>query len=362
MRIRLLIFLLLVFSGVHAQNNLRLISESGRLFKAYANNKVLNEKFEASILVQNIKEDTLLIKVEFENKETVEETLYFLEKKNPVSNKEFNYLLDNKNNKIKFVFTGIYPIITLPDPIVPVKPIVDTSYKLRNNLLGHYCELKEGKALYFNNIPSKGECKTAMPKIYLTYYSNLVKRAQTEDDKYAIAENTCRNNCISVWQLNKILAFVPYELEKLKLIRTAYYHITDKKNKSQLDSTFKLESSKKELSSFLATADDTKKQYVDCTVSSPENVIGLFCEKLSVYANDAERYQIFKKTYADYCYSTAQVKQVLKTFIHDREKLDAAKALYYYCTEKEKFEEVTETFSYNTTGADLKEFVNKQKN
>lgn len=362
MRTVLLIFLFLLISGLQAQNNLRLISENGRLFKAYANNKVLNEKPEASILVENIKEDTLLIKVEFENKETVEETLYFLEKKNPVTHKEFNYLLDNKNNKVKFVFTGIYPIITLPDPLVPVKPNVDTSYKLRNNLLGHYCELKEGKALYFNNIPSKGDCKTPMPKIYITYYKNLVKQAQTEDDKYAIAENTCRNNCISVSQLNKILELVPYELEKLKLIRTAYYHITDKKNKSKLDSTFKLESSKKELVNFLSTAEEVKQQLTNCTASSPENIIGLFCEKLSVYSNDAERYQVFKKTYADYCYSIAQVKQVLKIFIHDREKLDAAKALYYYCTEKEKFEEVSETFSYNTTGAELKEFVSKQKN
>ncbi|MBI2721817.1 MAG: DUF4476 domain-containing protein [Bacteroidetes bacterium] len=362
MQIRLLIFLLLVFSGVHAQNNLRLISENGRLFKAYANNKVLNEKPEASILVENIKEDTLVIRVEFEDKEIAEGTLYFLEKRNKVAHKEFNYLLDNKHNKVKFTFTGMYPIITLPEPLVPVKPVVDTSYKLRNNLLGHYCELKEGKALYFNNIPSKGDCKTPMPKIYLTYYTNLVKRAQTEDDKYAIAENTCRNNCISVSQLNKILALVPYELEKLKLIRTAYYHITDKKNKSQLDSSFKLESSKKELNGFLTTADETKQQLVNCTKSSPDNVIGLFCEKLSVYANDAERYQIFKKTYADYCYSTAQVKQVLKTFIHDREKLDAAKALYYYCTEKEKFEDLSESFSYNTTTADLKDFVSKQKN
>lgn len=362
MRTGLLIFLFLLISGLRAQNNLRLISENGRLFKAFANNKVLNEKPEASILVENIKEDTLLIKVEFENNETVEETLYFLEKKNPVTHKEFNYLLDNKNNKVKFVFTGLYPIITLPDPLVPAKPLVDTSYKLRNNLLGHYCELKEGKALYFNNIPSKGDCKTPMPKVYITYYKNLVKQAQTEDDKYAMAENTCRNNCISVSQLNKMLDFVPYEIEKLKLIRSAYYHITDKKNKHQLDSTFKLESSKKELANFLSSADETKQKTVNCTVNSSETDITLFCTKLSVYSNDAERYQIFKKTYADYCYSTIQVKNVLKEFIHDREKLDAAKALYYYCTEKEKFDDVAESFSYNTTAAELKDFVNKQKN
>lgn len=362
MRSFLFIPLVCLSFACFAQNNLRLSSKEGLRFTIYISDTSVNKKPQAEVLVKNVDPDTLTVKVELENKQAAAGTLYFLEKGKSVKNKEFNYALEVKNGKIKFEFTGSYPIHTLPDPLVPKKPVIDTTYKLRNNMYGHYCELKEGKVLYFNNLPPE-ECLVPMPSTYVGYMNFLMKRAQTDDDKYSVAENTCRNNCISITQLNRILFHIPYEIEKIRLIKIAYYNITDKSNKSALDSTFKLESSKKELASFFKEADENKpKTGAKCAGASTQAEISKLISSLSVYNNDAAKFAQLKKIYAEYCYTVEDVKLILKNFIHDREKLDIAKLLYFYCVNKDKFMETTEVFSYNTTAADLKDFIGKQKN
>jgi hypothetical protein len=347
---------------LYSQNNLRLFTGTGITFTAYLNDSVINKKPDVDVLVENLDEDTVTIKIEFSNKLQGKARLFLLDKKTHVTNKEFKYLADIKANKVKITFAGMEDILPLPSPLVPPKPIIDTSYKVNNNILGHFCELKEGKVIYYNNVPKSGDCVEVMPSIYTKYVDFLVGRAQTDDDRFLVAENTCQNNCFTVSQLNRILVHVPFEIEKLKLIRLAFFHVVDKENKQKLDSTFKLESSKRELQSFFKNAADYKYATgAKCSQSSTEEAINAFCEKLSVYSNDAERFIVFKKLYSELCYSTSQVKTVLLKFIHDREKLDAAKLLYYHCTEKDNFLSISDVFSYGTTVSELKDFVSKQK-
>ncbi|MGZ3899982.1 MAG: DUF4476 domain-containing protein [Bacteroidia bacterium] len=354
--------LLLAVSSV-SQNNLRLYTGSDEPFTVFTGDSTVNKKPEVDVLIENIVNDTIKVNIEFANKLKGSAVLYLLEKREPVKNKEFKYLLETKNNKVKFTFAGTEDILPLPSPLVPVKPAVDTSYKLRNNVLGHYCELKEGKAIYFNNLPKAGECVTPMPGAYINYMNSMMLRAHVDDDKYTIAENTCLNNCISVSQLNKMLSYIIYELEKLKLVKLAYFHITDKENRNRLDSTFKLESSKKELAYFFKNSNDYKlSSGNNCVKASSEAEIAELCKSLSIYSNDSERFNAFKKTYANLCYTSGQIKLILNQYVHDREKLDAARLLYYHCTDKENFLNIIDVFSYTTTAAELKDFVSKQKN
>jgi hypothetical protein len=325
------------------------------------NGAALNEKPEANISISDITKDTVNIKVEFNTGGSAEGVLYLLEKGKQVKNREFNYLLTKKDKKTIFAFTGTHSIIRLPEPLIPLKPVVDTSYKLRDNVLGHYCELKASRPSYFNNIPDNNECTAPMPEIYMNYVNLLLSRAQNDYDKYLVAQNTCQNNCVSVSQLNKILLHIPYEIEKLKLIKTVYFHIADRSAAKNLDSTMKLESSKKELGEFLKAAESGKvKTGANCLVASGEIEINSICNSLSVFSNDTERFEYLKKIYSTKCYSIVQVKLVLSQFIHDREKLDAAKMLYFYCTEKNNFTTIDNLFSYNSSIADLQDFVNKQ--
>jgi Domain of unknown function (DUF4476) len=359
----LLLYTLLIslYSGL-AQNNLNIFSGDGKTFKVFIKGKASHASFQANVLIEKVLKDTLLLELEFENKKKFPVTFYLLEQGVSCKNKEFNYRLEYDNANLNTRFTGVYDIRPLPNPLVPEKPVIDTTKKYRNNILGHFCELKEGKPIYFNNKPKEGKCLTAMPSEYMNYVAILISKAEVQDQKYTIIENVCKNNCLNIEQLNTLLTFINYEIEKLKLVRFAYFSLVDPSNKKNLEKSFRFETSVNELNSFLNNAGETTNTITfKCTNAASEMLLNGFLKKLEAYGNDAERYTVFKKSYAELCYSVNQATSILNKFIHDREKLDIAKLLYDYCIEQDKFMKVSEVFSYNQTTSELKDFIDKQK-
>src|SRR4051812_10569964 len=168
MRNILLLFLCLT-GCLSAQNNARLLSTDGKLFRVFINNSAVNKTAQAEVLLENIKQDTVLLKIEFENNTKYDATIYLLEKGVKTVNKEFDYTLSLDKNKAALLFSGIYEIVPLPEPIVPEKVQADTSGKYRNGTLDHFCELKDGKPVYYNNLPKEGSCVNPMPDGYLNY-------------------------------------------------------------------------------------------------------------------------------------------------------------------------------------------------
>jgi len=356
------IFFLLVFCEAYTQNNASFSSADGKVFKVLEKGKSFNTVPQAHVLIEKIMKDTLRVELEFENKKKFPVTLYFLEQGVSCRNKEFNYKVEFDDVNLKLTFIGVYDIVPLPALLVPKKPIVDTSQKYKNKLFGHFFEMKDGKPVYFNNKPKQGNCVNPMPKEYLDYTALLISKAEVAEHKYVIVENVCRNNCYTVEQLSALLKYIDFEIEKLKLVRTAYKGLTDPANKKDLEKSFRLESAKNELNDFLKTADQSKiTSNTLCTKSASQLLVDNYVQKLGTYSNDAERYEVFKKGYSDLCYSVDQVKQVLAKFIHDREKLDAARLLYFYCVEKDTYSKVVDVFSYNQTASELNDFIEKQR-
>ena len=345
----------------YSQNNARFFSVDGSVFTIYMNDRAVNKTAEASVLLEKLKQDTLSLKVEFENNTKYNITIYLLEKGLPTANKEFNYTLRTDKNKIDVTFTGVYDILPLPDPIVPKKIQPDTSAKNRNTVFEHLCEIKDNTAFYFNNLPKEGTCLDAMPDSYLNYTGILLQRAQTADRKYTVLENVCRNNCLSVSQLKTLLAYSDYELDRLKLVRLAYFNLVNVQNQKELEKSFRLEASVNELNNFFKNSDDYKIRAANaCVKASPEEEITKLAESLSVYSNDSQRLNALKKAHDAYCFSVKQTIAVLQKFLHDREKLEAAKLLYSNSVEKEKYSIVADVFSYAQSSAELKNFVEKQ--
>lgn len=362
MRYLFFILFLLLILNAKCQNNLRIYSANGELFKLSINTILINEHEDAHVLALNIIDDTITIQIEFSNKLKAQKKIYLLEKGKLVTNKEFNYKVESIQNKLIISFVNILDIQKIIDPIVPPKPIIDTSNKYRNNILGHFCELKNDIPIFFNNLPKQGVCSAPMPIEYLNYVAILMKKTEVPDDKYNLLEKVVRNNCISIEQMNSLLKYIDYEVEKLKLVKLAYFHFSDILNANKLESSFNYESSKTELHNFLNES-KTSKQILNstCEKSAEDVEINSFSEKLMAINNDAERYQNLKKLYTNYCYTSLQVKQVLQSFIHDREKLDAAQLLYYYCVDKQNYTVIIDVFSYKQTESDLNDFIEKQK-
>jgi hypothetical protein len=116
----------------------------------------------------------------------------------------------------------------------------------------------------------------------------------------------------------------------------------------------------RELRSFFKNVSEHRLTSGNCLNVSDTSKIGEFRNSLALLENDAQRYELFKKTYTEHCYSLAQVKALLQLFIHDREKLETAKRLYFYCPEKENYLRMTDLFSYKETASEFEDFIGKQ--
>lgn len=347
---------------LNAQNNLRIFSGEGLIFNLIAFDSVINKQPQNDVLIQHIYDDTIRLKIKFADDISYITTLYLFEKGKPTKNKEFTYRVTRKLNNVKITFNTIYDIVKPPITIVPIKPKTDTTLKYKNKRLENFCELKDGKPTYFNNIPNNGKCLSAMPTEYINYTKILMKKAQVANDKYLIAENVSRNNCLSVAQLNFLLEYIDFEVEKLKLIKTTYYNLIDKENKKELEKNFKYEASKNELTNFMKTSGDSRPvSGINCKYASSVDAIKSLENNLVALNNDTERLKTFKKLHEAFCYSTKDVLLILKLFTHDREKLEAAKLFYNYCVNQDDFLSITEVFSYKQSISDLENFVAKQK-
>ena len=124
---KLICSLLFLTLTVYSQNNLRLYSANGELFKVYLNDKLFSINPQASIVLDNIKKDTLYLKVEFDTKEKYGLSVYLLDQGKPTKNKEFNYKIRLINGKLNVNFTGTHDAITMPNPLVPLAPKLDSN-------------------------------------------------------------------------------------------------------------------------------------------------------------------------------------------------------------------------------------------
>lgn len=358
-----LLFFSLCANFLFGQNNVNLTSMNGKTFKVTSSGKTWNTIPQANLYMEKIVKDTFIVELEFANKKKITSTLYLLEQGMPCKNKEFNYKVDFNGVSLKLNFVGVYDIVPLPNPIVPKKPIVDSTPVLKKGIYEHFCEIKDDKPIYFNNIPKIGTCSLAMPESYMRYTALLIAKAEVQDQKFMVVETVCRNNCMSVGQLSSLLSYIDYEIEKLKLIRVAYSHLVDPANKKNLEKNFRFDSSVKALNDFLNNPEEIKQSSENkCTVAASDMLVARYVERLSSYGTDSERFEALKKGYTELCYSANQVTLILSKFIHDREKLDAAKLLYFNCVEKINYMSVAEVFAYNQTKSDLKDFIDKQTN
>lgn len=244
----LLCFFLLWIRKLDSQNNVRFYSADGSTFKLKTMGSVINKVAEASVLLESVATDTLKFSIQFEHGDEISLVVYLLDRGKKTSNKEYNFKIIT-GPEVKVVFTGMYDPVVLPNPLVPKPPVIDSSARVKQNrnLVGHFYELKEGKPVYFNNIPLEGGCREPMPTSYLDYAEQLMRSATSDYLKYSVAVSVCQNNCISTGQLISLMRYVDYELDKLKLAKLALPVLTDPDNINHASGSFKFDSSFQEL-------------------------------------------------------------------------------------------------------------------
>lgn len=357
------VFVILVFtSTVLSQNNIIIFSSNAGLFTANIQVSLPTEMMQQEVKFTSVQKDTLDVTITTKDNLSHTQRLFLLQKAKPVKNKEFIYSLElnTESKKLRLVFMSVHDLKPLPDPLLPEKPALDTSYKWRNNVFGTLFELKEGKPIFFYNIPKNGDCKEGMPQTDLDHAKTFLGRVKSSIEKYDHAKEIVKNNCLTCLQLSVLLRTIEYELDKLKLVKEAYVNLVDKNELKTLESTFRFESSKKEFKDMVADPKNMipSQNKITCTKAETDSIVIKLASDIKLFSTDYERFQFMKEKGALYCFSSAQFKSMLELFVHDREKLDLTKLFYNNITDKENLSVIKEVFSYKESIVNLEAFIN----
>jgi hypothetical protein len=319
-------------------------------------NKLKETAFQAHVSIPDIIQDTLMLELEFENKKKYPLTFYLLEKGAPCKHTEFSYRVECDNIKLNLIYTGSQPLTPLPQPIVPAKPGKNNAGKVTSNTLHNFVRVNAGEVVCQNNLPVNGSCVDPLPEEYMNYAKELLDKNDLQDRRFKLIEAVCKNNCFSVAQLSTFLNYLSYELDKLKLVRENYSHLTDPQHKKNLAASFRFESSLHELNEIFKNQTPPAATN-DCKSPASAMSVDAFSAKLKSFENDAERMESFKKGVQSLCYSSQQAVQLVQSFTHDREKLEAAKLIYLRCVDKENYSQVADAFSFEQTKKELLAFI-----
>lgn len=121
MRIGVFIIFFLIKGLCFTQNNLRIFSSGGEVFRVFYKGAETNKLPEASVLLKNITNDTLQLGIEFDGVKKQDIVVFLLDKGKKTRNREYNYRISPGSDKIKTEFAGITDPVDLPEPLVPAK-------------------------------------------------------------------------------------------------------------------------------------------------------------------------------------------------------------------------------------------------
>lgn len=362
MFIKVVFAILVLTSTAFSQNNIIIFSSNAGKFSATVDGIATQGEMQQEFKFMSVKKDTLEVIINSQGNLIHKQRLYLMQKAKPVKNKEFIYSLElnTESKKLRLVFISVHDLKPLPDPLLPEKPAVDTSYKWRNNVFGTLFELKDGKPIFYYNIPKNGLCKEGISTTNLGHAKTLLIRDKSSIEKYAHAKEIVKSNCMSCEQLSALLKAIEFELDKLKLVKDAYVNLVDKNELKTLEASFRFESSKKEFADMLADPKSMipAQNKVTCTKAETDSIVKLLASDIKLFSSDYERFQFMKEKAALFCFNSAQFKGILELFIHDREKLDLTKLFYNNITDKENISVIKDVFSYNESVVNLENYIN----
>jgi len=211
-----IIGLLVSCLSYNSQNQLRLLSANGAVFKVYLNDKPYNKTPQAEVLVESIKKDTIQFKIEFETGNKYAATVFLLNKGQSTFHTEFNYNLDVVNNKLKLRFMGSYPIQTLPNPLVPK---LQTSVPSKTQVAVKQASVEPSKVL---------NCKDSLDSQKMEDIIQLLKKEQDDGNRQIVLKNNLMNNCFSIHQVRQQAEAFTHDREKLKALLNLYQNSLNK--------------------------------------------------------------------------------------------------------------------------------------
>jgi hypothetical protein len=359
MRIKaFILFFSFLATGNFAQliNNNIVVLSKGKKFTLYVNGEKVNEQPEVNVKAFNISEGWCKLKAELENGPVISDSIKIKAiAKN--TNKEITYTIDE--DKKKFVFVSMSDRSAPKTPPVPEPPY--TGPVVDNNTYGNLYKAENGKPVFFFNYnDSIKACTVELNDKDILYGLNLINNTNDIQNRYNYIEYTVDRNCYTTQRIIQVLNKLDIELDKLKLSKRAYPHLTDKKNAAQMKSIYKFKSVGEDFDRFIIELANAEHQLkLNCKEAIGEAQLQDVIARIKKSQYEPERLEIAKQQVINNCYSTSQIEKLIQLFGHDREKMELAKSAYAVTIDKDNYKNLVDNFQFSENKTDFLKFLEK---
>lgn len=358
-------YFLIIFLGYSASSqilntNLVIISENGNRFILYVNNEKINTEPQANVKAFNISEGWCKLKVEFENENVIVSDSIRIKAIEKNNNKEITYSIQRNAKTSKFHFVSIGELSGPKTPRVAEMPI-DKGPVIDNTIYGNLYKAVDNKPVFYKNyIDSLKSCKINLEDIDIKHAINLVTKTNDIENKYRYVEYTVDQNCYTTNQLFQLLNLLEVEMDKLKLVKRGYLHLTDKNNAKKLEDIFKFKSMKEDFGYFLKEVANAEHQHnLHCEVAISNEKLDEIIAAVKKAQYEPDKIKVAKEKLINNCLNTQQVEKLMQLFIHDREKMDLVKSAYAITVDKDNYKILVENFQFSENKTEFLQFIAK---
>ncbi|MGZ3884744.1 MAG: DUF4476 domain-containing protein [Bacteroidia bacterium] len=345
-------------------NNLVFFSKSYKAFTLYLNDEKINANPEINVKAFHVSDGWQKVRIEFSGEKdhrVLSDSIRIrpIERNN---RSEIAYMIRDDSGEVPGLVFMSQGLASGPKaPPVPEAP-KETIPMLDNNVYGNLYQAIDGKPVFFKNYDAlRQACHADLNDKEVGYMLQLINKTNDFENQYKYIEQVVERNCYTAAQIAKILNLLTIEIDKLKLAEKAYPHLKDKAKVNELTGIFKYPTIKEEFAAFLNQFSVEQKQRdMNCTVALSDAEYKPIYEAVKKTPNEYEKTKQAKKELTAHCFSTTQLLEILNLFMHDRERLEFAKAAKLVVTDKENYPKLEEGFLFSETKTEFQKFISKQ--
>jgi hypothetical protein len=362
-KIKVLFYLLFYGLSVQSQNNtLVIFSASGTPFFLSVNHNSINKIADANIKVFDLITGWNLIEIKIPegDKEIKFKDSILLSNKSKFFNKEFTYVLLEKEGELQLQFNSVSEPSGPQVPAIPAKP-KEVIPLVDNSIYGNLYKAVKNKPVFYTNYDNEtSTCKITLTDKEIKYAINLLNKANDKEAAYRYLTQIIDLNCYTTIQLKELLETVTIDMDRLNSAKKAYSHILDQQNINTLLPLFKYPVMKESYTSFLREQENIIKQKsLQCKEPISDAKFEVLFSKIKSKDYENEKIIVSKKLLVDVCLSSIQIKKISELFAHEREKLEFMKCAFNVLTDKENAKTLAEEFQYNETKDEFLKYISQ---
>lgn len=214
---------------------------------------------------------------------------------------------------------------------------------------------------YLSYTGSKG-CAKPISNDDFNLVVQSILELQSEQERLVTATEIALTNCLSAAQAMKTAAIFPNESTRLAFIQEVTMKVYDRENLRSADQLFTTAINRNALNNFLdqkfgGTVNAENPATANVCMVSNQEFISIESSLKSQSFNNT-RVNLGKQIIKDKaCFTSAQIRDLVKIYEFENSKLDIAKFAYDYCVDKKNYYLVNEAFQFDSSKNTLLKFI-----